>query len=98
MKNDDIQSELARLRAEVAALSKARREQELAAQVVREESEQTETAEGDEDEGSSHRFELDVKGQIEELAELLEKEMRDSPLVTCLAVFAAGVLVGRIIR
>jgi hypothetical protein len=95
MKSDEIESELSQLRAEVAALSKARRMQQKAAE---EEAETAAGGNGAQSDGAAATFDFDVKGQVEELVDLLETEMRDSPLVTGLAIFAAGVLVGRIIR
>ena len=36
--------------------------------------------------------------QIEELVKLLEHELQDNPLLSGLAIFVAGLLVGRLIR
>ena len=39
-----------------------------------------------------------IKGQLQELTDLLEEEIRDLPTITCLAVFTAGILLGRFLR
>ena len=40
----------------------------------------------------------DLKQQIEELVDVLADELRDNPMLTGLAIFAAGILVGRLMR
>ena len=40
----------------------------------------------------------EVKSQLDELAALLEHEIRDLPTITCLAVFSLGILMGRLLR
>ena len=39
-----------------------------------------------------------MRSQLHELTELLEAEIRDLPTITCLAVFTAGILLGRFLR
>jgi hypothetical protein len=104
MSNDDTASELQRLRAEMAALKEAQREPETAApppgpseKVNLPEkpiAEAAAPAPADEAEAG----EEEVKSQLDELAALLEHEIRDLPTITCLAVFSLGILMGRLLR
>ncbi len=110
MTDKEIQSELEALRAEVAELSKARREKRTA-----------ETAEpkggADQPAGGGTTVEdvaaavpdleaatvdledsAAVQGQMDKLLAQLEHEIRDMPTVTTLAVFSLGVLFGRLLR
>jgi hypothetical protein len=110
MSNDDTTSELEKLRAELAVLKEAQREpvapspaqgtpgQETSAEASTEASsgqgESSTVAEA----VDAETGEEDVKGQLEELATLLEHEIRDLPTITCLAVFSLGILMGRLLR
>ena len=93
MSESDTSKELKKLRAEVAALSKAQKASARAS---------TEPAavegEGDGDESLLSEAIGLGKDQFEELATLLEEEIRDLPTVTCLTIFALGVLMGRMMR
>jgi hypothetical protein len=94
--------ELQKLREEVAALQDARRAQDT------EQSEAAISSSGPADTSSSDSTtesaaeqagpEAVDKSQLEELAELLQTEIKDSPTVTCLAVFSLGILMGRLMR
>jgi hypothetical protein len=94
--------ELIKLKEEVAALQDARRAQDT------EQSEAAISSSGPAGTSSSDSTtesaaeqagleELD-KSQLEELAELLQTEIKDLPTVTCLAVFSLGILMGRLMR
>lgn len=91
-----MQRELKRLRAEVAALTAARDQQEPnpSAEGEQDSSEPQRTvssaSESGEDSGLKHRF--------DELIDILEKELRDLPTITCLAVFSLGIILGRHLR
>ncbi|MCP4191807.1 MAG: hypothetical protein GY768_14425 [Planctomycetaceae bacterium] len=39
-----------------------------------------------------------IKHQFEELLQLVEHEMRDLPTITCISVFAIGIIFGRYLR
>jgi hypothetical protein len=104
MSNDDTSSELQKLRAEMAALKEAQREPEPAASPPgpsenvnlpeKPIAEAAPPAPADEAEAG----EEEVKSQLDELAALLEHEIRDLPTITCLAVFSLGILMGRLLR
>jgi len=114
MANDDMKRELEALRAEVAALSKARSESkprrgtrraDPAAGTDPESDPQTDSepdsevgADGSNGSGESVLPEFDIKTHLEDLVELLENEVKELPVAACLAIFVAGVLVGRITR
>ena len=89
MSTSDVQEELKQLRKEVAALSAARKQKEPTS-TQNNGNASIDTGEGD----TKH----EIKGQIEELIKLLQDEIRDMPAVTTLAVFALGVLMGRLLR
>lgn len=89
MSTSDVQRELEQLRKEVAALAVARKQKKSPA------------TRGDDDsptDAEHGETEHAVKGQIEELIKLVQDEIRDMPAVTTLAVFALGILVGRLLR
>ncbi len=90
MKNQEIKSELDALRAEVAALAAAR---EQAAEPQAEAS--TLASEGDATSEGGHEG---FMGEVQELIELLEKELRETPMVSGLVIFSLGILVGRFLR
>ncbi|MEM7437642.1 MAG: hypothetical protein AAF436_20990 [Myxococcota bacterium] len=91
MAKEDIQAELAALRAQVASLVASRARTDSAADTDTSEAPTTTVAIAD----ASHEG---VMGHIEELVELLEHEVKESPVVAGVAVFALGVLVGRLLR
>jgi hypothetical protein len=88
--------ELAKLRADVAALSEARTvaaEKPTQSPPVEEvPAVVTETA------GAESRVTDETKSQMEELGDLLQAEIRDLPTITCLTVFSLGILMGRLMR
>ena len=93
MTNEDTARELEKLRADVAALSDARRE--AAANPPDKSAESVASANLQSSEpavSEAHR------SQLEELGELLQAEIRDLPTITCLAVFSLGILMGRLMR
>jgi hypothetical protein len=98
MSNDDTTSELEKLRAELAALK--------AAQGTSPASSPEPAASAPASPGQAEssvasvleEAEDEVKGQLDELATLLEHEIRDLPAITCLAVFSIGILMGRLLR
>ena len=88
-------AEIERLRADVAALSDARRE--AAATPVEPPPDVAEPAKAEQivsDLGVTD----EQKSQLEELGDLLQAEIRDLPTITCLAVFSLGILMGRLMR
>ena len=94
MSNDETARELEKLRADVAALSDARRQDSV---------QPPESPAGNAD-APPVPTEIDLeipeeqKSQLEELGDLLQAEIRDLPTVTCLAVFSLGILMGRLMR
>jgi len=95
MSKDETAHELEKLRADVAALSDARREaatKPVEPQPVVEEKPAVERSAGDADIPEVQ------KTQLEELGDLLQAEIRDLPTITCLTVFSLGILMGRMMR
>ena len=84
MRNEEIKAELSALRAEVLALAEARKQAEsqatLQAQAIEKTEEESEAA-------AEHEGFL---GQVKELVELLEEELKESYLT-----YAMSVIVGR---
>lgn len=104
MSDKETQKELESLRAEVAALSKARakerrREPEAAAEPSPAASPAQATAAAVVDAAA---IDIDdpeaVQGQLDKLLAQLEHEIRDMPTITTLGVFSLGVLFGRLLR
>ena len=94
MSNEEMQRELERLRAEVAALSASRAREA-------EKTQQDEAATAREESPGSTAEPVganEMKSQIDELIKLLETEVRDLPTITCLLVFSLGILMGRFMR
>lgn len=95
-KDDDIRRELEELRAQLEALQVERvaaeeaEEGKAAAEVEADGGESVDVA--DEQEAG-----LDVAAHVKELLETLEEELEDSNPKTLLAVFALGVLLGRLL-
>ncbi len=106
MTDKEIQSELEALRAEVAELTKARREDRAAASKRREAEPapagQESFSEEDLADLAAAKVDLEdpdaVQKQMDKLLAQLEHEIRDMPTVTTLAVFSLGVLFGRMLR
>ncbi len=90
MSKDDTTRELEKLRADVAALSDARREAASAP------AEPQQSA--PDDSKSDAAVPAEQKTQLEELGDLLQEEIRDLPTITCLTVFSLGILMGRLMR
>jgi hypothetical protein len=105
MSKDDVERDLAQLRAEVAALSAARKESAATPTAsgppppVADATSSTQT--GAEPEtgvaGATEAAEPE-HSQLDELLELLEAEIKDLPTITCLIVFSLGILMGRFLR
>ena len=93
MAGDDTARELERLRADVAALSEARLED-----TARSAEPPPEPAAVDEVAATAASISDEQRSQIEELGDLLQREIRDLPTITCLAVFSLGILMGRLMR
>ena len=94
MSGDETARELEKLRADVAALSDARRQDAAT-------SADSETGSADapaEPALADIPISEEQKTQLEELGDLLQAEIRDLPTITCLAVFSLGILMGRLMR
>ncbi len=95
MSKNETERELEKLRADVAALSDARREataKPAELQPVVEEAPAAASVAGD------AAVPEEQKTQLEELGDLLQAEIRDLPTITCLTVFSLGILMGRLMR
>jgi len=90
MAASDTQKEIEDLKRQVAALSAARLAQ----------AEATEPAMTEAPEESAPASEHDraIHEHIEELVDLVGNELRDNPIATGVAIFVAGLLVGRLLR
>lgn len=96
MSNDETAAELEKLRADVAALSDARR---AAAAEPAEPQPVVEAAPAPVAGAASDvTVPEEQKTQLEELGDLLQAEIRDLPTITCLTVFSLGILMGRLMR
>ena len=93
MAGDDTARELEKLRADVAALSAARREDSANAAEP-----SAEPAPNPESVPADVGIPDEQRSQLEELGDLLQREIRDLPTITCLAVFSLGILMGRLMR
>ena len=92
-----MQQELERLRAEVAELTARCNEAEIDATDVDQATAETVNVVS----GSAApevENESVIKHQFEELIGLLEHEIRDLPTITCISVFALGIILGRYLR
>ena len=92
MRNEEIKAELSALRAEVLALAEARKQSES-----RPASEPSAVAELEVATEISPEHE-GFMGQVKELVELLEEELKETPVVSGLVIFSVGILVGRFLR
>jgi type II secretory pathway component PulM len=95
MSKDETARELEKLRADVAALSDARREAAAKPAEPQSVTEEAPTAEHLATEADIPEVQ---KTQLEELGDLLQAEIRDLPTITCLTVFSLGILMGRLMR
>ena len=93
MTGDDTARELEKLRADVAALSEARREDSAKAAEP-----SPEPAPVSDPAPAEFALPEEQRSQLEELGDLLQQEIRDLPTITCLAVFSLGILMGRLMR
>ncbi len=92
MRNEEIKAELSALRAEVLALAEARKQSEsMAAAELR----AAEENDADTEVEAEHDG---FMGQVRELVELLEEELKETPVVSGLVIFSVGILVGRFMR
>ncbi|MDJ0905434.1 MAG: hypothetical protein QNI96_05400 [Woeseiaceae bacterium] len=101
MAGDDTARELERLRADVAALQDARRENKKQAQEAPPEDTPAAAASTEAPEApavEATALPEEQKTQLEELGDLLQQEIRDLPTITCLTVFSLGILMGRLLR
>ncbi len=94
MRNEEIKAELSALRAEVLALAEARKQAPPEPSDV--EASSDEAALAAEEEASGEHEGL--MGQVQELVELLEGELRETPVLSGLVIFSLGILVGRFLR
>lgn len=95
MSKDETTRELEKLRADVAALSDARREAAAKPAEPTAVVEEPPAAGIATDEAAVPE---EQKTQLEELGDLLQAEIRDLPTITCLSVFSLGILMGRLMR
>jgi hypothetical protein len=105
MSKDDVERDLAQLRAEVAALSAVRKESAATSTAS---APPSPAADATASTQTSAEPETGVAGaaeaagpehsQLDELLELLEAEIKDLPTITCLIVFSLGILMGRFLR
>ncbi len=106
MSNEEIQKELESLRSEVASLSKDRAAGRKKEPKTRAAKVTPPTADESMAEAASvvEAAAIDVndadavQSQMDKLLEQLEREIKDMPAVTTLAVFSLGVLFGRLLR
>ena len=91
MTDTDLQSQLEELKQQVVALSAARQASEEKPEP------QTEVGSSGVDEAEPTQG-ADPLEQVNELVQLLEKELKDNPVLSGLAIFIAGLLVGRMMR
>jgi hypothetical protein len=104
MSGDDMHKELEQLRAEVATLSAARASKQAAKAQSEPAPVQHQPPEADEVNGiienaqAAVAADSELTGQFDQLFEQLEKDVKDLPAITTLAVFSLGVLFGRLLR
>ena len=102
MTDKDMQAELEALRAEVAALSEARAKAGKAKAAPAASEPASEAGGGASAFQGAATVDLEdpdaLKGQLDQLLGQLEHEIRDMPTITTLAVFALGVLFGRLLK
>jgi hypothetical protein len=102
MSKEDLEQELARLRAEIAELSAARKEPPQTPKTPEPSPETTPAVAapvaGAAPDGGTPEAAETEHPQLNELLELLEAEIKDLPTITCLIVFSLGILMGRFLR
>ncbi len=106
MSNEEMQKELESLRSEVANLSKSRAAERKKEPKTRAPKEMPAAADESLAEAASvvEAAAIDVndadavQSQMDKMLEQLEREIKDMPAVTTLAVFSLGVLFGRLLR
>ena len=98
MSKDDVERDLAQLRAEVAALSAVRKESAATSPVADATASPQTSAEPETDVAGAAEAAEPEHSQLDELLELLEAEIKDLPTITCLIVFSLGILMGRFLR
>lgn len=99
MAKDDTARELDKLRADVAALTAARKEDAArAAETPPADPAPAEQARVAAAPTTGESLPEEQRSQLEELGELLQQEIRDLPTITSLAVFSLGILMGRLMR
>jgi len=101
-KSGAVQAELRELRAQLEALQKSQAAQSAARAVAdREPNEGAPTLTpafgNEEDAGTDEGVGVDLPAQLRELIEGVERDLRDARPATLVAVFALGVLVGRLV-
>ena len=94
MRNEEIKAELTALRTEVLALAEARKQ--APSEPSEAEVSSQETALATEEEASNQHE--GFMGQVQELVELLEGELRETPVLSGLVIFSLGILGGRFLR
>jgi len=92
MRNEEIKGELEALRADVLALAEARKQPEPQAAIQQEADGKPEV---DSEAAAEHEG---FMGHVQELVELLEEELKATPVVSGLVIFSVGILVGRFLR
>lgn len=95
MRNEEIKAELSALRAEVLELSEARKQAPAPPEAA---PDQATLALEQSDESSGESEHEGFMGQVHELVELLESELKETPMVSGLVIFSVGILVGRFLR
>jgi hypothetical protein len=88
MTDTETQKELEELKRQVAALSEARRAQR----------EPTKPQASEASAEAAATVEHGFSAHVEELVDLMGHELRDNPVATGVAIFVAGLLVGRLLR
>jgi hypothetical protein len=100
--SSETTAELQKLREEVAALQELKREKDIQEAKATPSANEAPAPEAPKPADSTAAVPADSeapdKNQIEELADLLQAEIKDLPTVTCLAVFSLGILMGRLMR
>ncbi|NIS05719.1 MAG: hypothetical protein GWN21_12450 [Gammaproteobacteria bacterium] len=98
MSTNDLEQELARLRAEIKKLSAARKDSAAAEKAPEKPPKAVAPAAAAAAGAGAPEAEEPVHSQLNELLELLEAEIKDLPTITCLIVFSLGILMGRFLR
>ena len=97
MADSETQKELEELRRQVATLAETRAHSETAPPEVTESASARSVAEESPEEAGIAQS-PSLAEQIEELVDVLGDEFRDNPALAGVAIFAAGLLVGRLLR